>query len=121
MVPGSPADQLWHKLDQIHGIGWVTAGKLLARKRPRLIPVYDNVVRDVVGKPDSFWLGLRAALRADGRGLQERLVRMRTQAEVGDDISAIRVFDVVAWMSGKGLPREAETSAVGPAAEPTSV
>jgi hypothetical protein len=39
-----PADSLWHLLEGQDGVGWVTAGKLLARKRPSLIPVYDNVV-----------------------------------------------------------------------------
>lgn len=35
--PGSAADRLWRALVALPGIGWVTAGKLLARKRPRLI------------------------------------------------------------------------------------
>src|SRR3954463_13746933 len=37
--PGSPADELWRTLVRLPGINWVTAGKLLAPKRPRLIPV----------------------------------------------------------------------------------
>lgn len=52
--PGSPADRLWQCLKSFgkhggdDGDAWVTAGKLLARKRPRLIPIYDNRVRDLV-------------------------------------------------------------------------
>ena len=34
-----------------HGIGFVTAGKLMARKRPRLIPVYDDVVKCALDEP----------------------------------------------------------------------
>lgn len=64
LVPGSPADTAWDVLCGQPGIGWVTAGKLLARKRPRLLPVYDQVVRCVLGRPRAFWLALHAALRA---------------------------------------------------------
>jgi hypothetical protein len=35
-----PADSVWRLLESQDGVGWVTAGKLLARKRPSLIPVY---------------------------------------------------------------------------------
>lgn len=42
--PDSAASHAWHQLFEIKGVGWVTAGKLLARKRPRLIPVYDQLV-----------------------------------------------------------------------------
>ncbi|MDK1348939.1 DUF6308 family protein [Streptomyces sp. 378] len=45
LKPGSPAYRAWELLFGQHGVGWVTAGKLLARKRPRLLPVYDDVVR----------------------------------------------------------------------------
>ncbi|MEU3241147.1 DUF6308 family protein, partial [Streptomyces anthocyanicus] len=65
LAPGSPADAAWHLLQDQPGIGWVTAGKLLARKRPRLLPVYDQVVRCILRRPPSFWLDLQAALQAD--------------------------------------------------------
>jgi hypothetical protein len=48
---GGPADGLWRLLESQGGVGWVTTGKLLARKRPSLIPVYDNVVRCAFGHP----------------------------------------------------------------------
>ncbi|MDX3282386.1 DUF6308 family protein [Streptomyces scabiei] len=41
LAPGSPTDAAWRLLTDQPGIGWVTAGKLLARKRPRFLPVYD--------------------------------------------------------------------------------
>jgi hypothetical protein len=59
---GSRLDRLWHLIEAQHDVGWVTAGKLLARKRPRLVPVYDRVVMDAVGRPRKFWLSLREAL-----------------------------------------------------------
>lgn len=47
----------------IAGIGWVTASKLLARKRPRLVPVYDRVVWGAIGKPTSVWNYFNTASR----------------------------------------------------------
>jgi Family of unknown function (DUF6308) len=51
---GGPADGVWCLLEGQYGVGWVTAGKLLARKRPSLIPVYDDVVRCAYDKMTAF-------------------------------------------------------------------
>ena len=101
--PGSPAWQVWDSLNEIHGIGWVTANKLLARKRPRLLPVYDEVVREVVGDPENFWESLREALQADGKSLARRLRTIGAEAGA-PHLSVIRVFDMIAW--GTGAPTE---------------
>ncbi|WP_371483092.1 DUF6308 family protein [Kitasatospora sp. NBC_00315] len=110
LAAGSPADLAWHLLKEEPGLGWVMTGKLLARKRPRLIPVYDHVVRCAVGRPDSYWLSLRQALAADGGALHEQLLALRATADVPRTVSAIRVCDVVLWMrhvtghQAKGCP-----------------
>ncbi|MFE6233751.1 DUF6308 family protein [Cellulosimicrobium sp. NPDC057862] len=91
--------RLWTALRDIRGIGWVTAGKLVARKRPFLIPVYDTVVQGAVRPTGSFWEALRVALRAHDRALHRYLVELRDEAEIGTDISPLRVFDVVVWMA----------------------
>ncbi|WP_030753529.1 DUF6308 family protein [Streptomyces griseus] len=96
---GSSADRAWHLLKGQKGLGWVTANKLLARKRPRLLPVYDQVVRCVVGHPESFWLSLRDALAADGNALHEQLLSLRDDVGVPSTVSALRICDVVLWMS----------------------
>ncbi|UWP83093.1 DUF6308 family protein [Dactylosporangium fulvum] len=96
-----PAWWLHERLCTIDGVDWVTAGKLLARKRPRLIPMYDSVVREVVGAPVAFWPAMHQALRADGAALHRRLLRLRAAADLPTSISALRVFDVLAWMSGQ--------------------
>lgn len=100
---GSPADELWHllrALDEADDVGrrWVTAGKLLARKRPHLIPVYDSQVKAQVGLEDgaSWWLSLRAALRNDA--LRARLIRLHHRARVPAGVSILRTLDVVLWM-----------------------
>ncbi|WP_239072475.1 DUF6308 family protein [Streptomyces bauhiniae] len=96
---GSAAEWAWDLLDAQYGVGWVKAGKLLARKRPRLLPVYDRVVRCVLGSPSSFWLDLHRALRADGRALHHELLDLRERAGVPKTVSALRVCDVVLWMA----------------------
>jgi len=99
---GSPADDLWTAVRE-SGVGRVTTSKLLARKRPKLLPVIDTVVKEVLGHPSkaSFWLTLRAALNADNGRLHDLLVAARSEAGLSDEVSAIRCFDVVVWMIGK--------------------
>ncbi|WP_147525118.1 DUF6308 family protein [Cellulomonas timonensis] len=89
------------ELRSIPGLGPTTVSKLLPRKRPRLIPVYDSVVQELVQPIGGFWASLNAALRADDRALQRHLVDLREESGIGEDISPLRVFDVVAWRTGK--------------------
>lgn len=96
--PGGAADAAWRLLTDQVGVGWVTAGKLLARKRPRLVPVYDRVVRCVVGAPESFWEYLHHALREDRGRLRIRLEELRVEAGLPEGTSPLRVLDVVLWM-----------------------
>ncbi|MFJ6355361.1 DUF6308 family protein [Streptomyces sp. NPDC092046] len=99
LADGSPADQAWHLLCGQYGVDWVITGKLLARKRPRLLPVYDKVVRCALGRPrPSFWLALHAALRADDRALHRQSLELRQIAGVPETVSALRVCDVAVWM-----------------------
>jgi hypothetical protein len=98
LAEGSPAHTAWRVLCNETGIGWVTAGKLLARKRPRLLPVYDQVVRCILGRPRSFWLDLHGALSADNHALHRELLALRQSADLPATVSALRVCDVVLWM-----------------------
>ena len=98
VASGSPAAQAWDLLESQPDVGWVIAGKLLARKRPRLLPVYDRVVRCAVGRPPSFWLGMHAALGEDDGALHRQLLKLRQVAGLPDTVSALRVADVVVWM-----------------------
>lgn len=83
------------------GSGPVVAGKLLARKRPHLIPIYDIRIKRLFERPKadhSFWAALAAALRADNGAFYDQLVCLRGKAGIGEDIGVLRVFDVIAWM-----------------------
>ncbi len=43
--------EAWCLLRDQPDVGFVRAGKLIARKRPHLIPVYDRVIRCLYGRP----------------------------------------------------------------------
>jgi hypothetical protein len=94
--------RLMADLRALPGVGPTVASKLLARKRPRLRPIYDSVVAAITHAEKSLWDPLRLELRRDNRALQERLLRLHKAAELSPDVSPLRVFDVVAWMDGKG-------------------
>ncbi|MFJ9855492.1 DUF6308 family protein [Streptomyces sp. NPDC101150] len=106
LAPGSPAQQAWDLLCNQRGFCWVTAGKLLARKRPRLLPVYDRVVRCAVGRRESFWLALHAALRADDRTLHRELTTLRQTAALPESVGVLRGRDVVVWMRHRADHKE---------------
>jgi hypothetical protein len=101
ITPSWPAWQLWDELRTLRGVDWVIASKLIARKRPRLVPIYDRVVKAVTGGDRNFWVPLCQALREDDNALHHRLLRLHREAGLPDEVSALRVFDVIAWMEGK--------------------
>ncbi len=103
--PGSTADRLWHELEAIDGIGWVTAGKLLARKRPQLIPVFDRVVRACLMPTGSntWWVSLYDALCEDP-SIVTRLAHLKRAAELPRKVSLLRVLDVAVWMTSQPPP-----------------
>lgn len=93
--------RLMAALRTLPDVGPTTASKLLARKRPRLRPIWDSVVSELTGTRESQWEPLRVALRADDRKLHRRLLRLRTSAALPEQVSALRVLDVICWMEGK--------------------
>ena len=73
LAAGSPADELWQRLTGLHDVGPVIAGKLMASKRPNLIPVYDQDVYAALGWPRGqfgrrcgrrWWVHMRRQLRS---------------------------------------------------------
>lgn len=94
-------NDLWRAVRKA-GVGPVTTSKLLARKRPKLLPVIDSVVRDTLKHParGDFWLTLRESLNDEGR-LYKHLLHIRDKAGIEEGVSIIRCFDVVVWRIGK--------------------
>ncbi len=92
--------RLWRMLDALPSVGPTTASKLYARKRPRLRPIYDSVIAEVIGST-SLWEPLRTHLQQD-LGLHPHLLSLRDDLRPPFDLSAIRILDVLLWMHGKG-------------------
>jgi hypothetical protein len=92
---------LMEALRGLNGVGPTTASKLVARKRPRLRPIWDSVVTAVTDTFDKQWEPMRIALRAHDGALNHRLLRIRMSAGLPAEVSTLRVLDVIAWMEGK--------------------
>ena len=92
---------LMTELCRIPDVGTTTASKLLARKRPRLRPIWDSVIAVVTDSARQLWEPLRAELQKDDKALHQRLLRLRDAADLPEAVTALRVFDVIAWREGK--------------------
>lgn len=101
-----PAALLWKELRSTKsnrwGIGATTASKIMARKRPHLIPIWDEVIGQVIGKrsSDGQWMNWHWLL-TEGSGLPERLAEIHLLSEVERPLSELRIMDVVLWRYGK--------------------
>ena len=94
------AEALWTWLREFADIGPVKAGKLLARKRPRLIPVVDSVVMKLLPLPEgSAWKALRSALEDGGLRAQIEAIR---PSRLDPRVTTLRLLDVAVWMRGSG-------------------
>ncbi|GAA2173545.1 hypothetical protein GCM10009784_08280 [Arthrobacter parietis] len=98
--PDSAAQKLWDVL-RSHGDSWgigpTTASKLMARKRPALIPIYDSEVGPQMGLQNSAlqWEKWFRTFQ-DDPGLGARLDRIGAKADV-PHISRLRIMDVALW------------------------
>lgn len=98
-----PAVDLYNALFKLPGVGLTRATKLLARKRPRLVPIVDSVIlRDVLHGSRTHWQPLLTAFQANERALWSRLSALHSAAELPSLVSTLRVFDVLSWMEGAG-------------------
>ncbi|NJC70824.1 hypothetical protein HC031_14020 [Planosporangium thailandense] len=87
------AESLWKLLNtkQVPGVGKSIAGKLLARKRPDLIPIVDNVIAKKLNCASmTYWTTYREVLTCEER--RQRLSALRPGT------STVRVLDTVMWM-----------------------
>jgi hypothetical protein len=107
--PRSAANHLWDELVRFPGVGPVTAGKILARKRPRLIPVVDSVVLRTLEHPGAgYWRDLRHHLQSDDRQLQTFLTDVLRDVGLDGRVSIIRAFEVLVWLTGKNHAQQPE-------------
>lgn len=95
------SNELWDLLLGISGIGVTRASKLMARKRPHLIPILDRRVREFYGNTEKFWEPL-------GRVLEDEDLRNRIRAlaprYLESELSVLRILDVAVWRYQRGIP-----------------
>jgi len=99
--PDSPGMVLWEVLfETLTGAGTqkkVSTSKLLARKRPNLIPVFDRRNAKLLGGGEKWWWSWWDALSRIPNDVQ-RLRDLRAQAGALH-LSLLRVADIVVWMT----------------------
>ena len=115
------ANAMWWWLRDFEGIGWVVAGKVLARLRPRLVPMYDTVIKQTLGVNGDYWIWMAQALGADlteSRELLDQAKNMRANLRMPQTYPLLRVIDAAAWMLGSSSTRvqnlRLESAAVDP-------
>lgn len=98
--PNSAAKQLWSLLFRQRQVGVTRASKILARKRPHLIPIYDSVVKRVINQQrgDNEWELWWEALTTDNY-LENRAKALKDAINL-PQLSTLRVLDVLLWYSG---------------------
>jgi hypothetical protein len=98
--------QLWDCLGKANwpmaasggGLGGSTKrSKLIAAKRPRLVPVLDKVVKDALPKSENYWRAFQDVLRDES--CRESLTLATNHDCVPPGVSLLRRIDVVIWMN----------------------
>jgi len=98
----SDAWQLWTLLCAAGGEHRpVTACKLLARKRPTLLPVYDAVVKEQLNNSRNIWQCYWRWFNEDPSRVTDA-ESLRVEVEGIGDVSLLRCLDVALWMFGTG-------------------
>lgn len=96
---GSDARKLHKALIHLYDIKGVKASKLIAAKRPHLIPVIDKKVEDLLQpKKDLFWLTMHHELADPER----RKAIEGVCDNAPSHVSLLRRIDVALWMAGGG-------------------
>jgi hypothetical protein len=102
LEPQSSAAQLHAALKTLDDVGYVTAGKLLAAKRPRLIPILDWKVERLLEPPkDQFWVTMHDQLTDEAR--RQTIAEVCAVAPRG--VSLLRRIDVALWMHATAYSR----------------
>jgi hypothetical protein len=90
------ASHLWSLLREVPGVGRTRASKLLARKRPEMVPIVDSVIAEALQLGAETWRPLAVALEDDG--VRQLIGNLRPE-QVSDQVSVLRLLDVVVWMT----------------------
>lgn len=106
LATDAAANTLWDELDGRWGMGPTTVSKLLAAKRPHLMPIYDTYVAGALlpetSRRSEWWEPWQALMRgADGDELTAAVESVRADAYAGGakvmHLSVLRIIDIVVW------------------------
>lgn len=92
------AAELYELLRGRDKIGSTKASKLMARKRPALVPIRDTVVSAHLGDPHRWWPVWRAAMGDDD--VVARLDELRAASGV-PELTRLRAADIVLWRAAE--------------------
>ena len=106
---GSPAWRLWELIDACPGTGPTITSKLLASKRPALLPIYDSVVPSALFSGSKvireYWELWRSRLRGpEGEHLRTTVTDAQREAARDIEVSVLRMIDIVVWMIERRSP-----------------
>lgn len=105
----SALQELWNLLrhdeeGNLWKMGATTVSKVMARKRPALVPIQDSVVMRELGSADStywdqWWQAMH--LNIDGHPVVTRFARqLRGSVPEAAHLSLLRALDIAIWMHG---------------------
>lgn len=110
----STIDRLFTELVRLPSVDWSTATSLLARKRPRLVLLYDVTVelQFSLEPRDPLWWAFRQMLSSEPK-LVDRIEDLRPDQQDAKGVSVLRLLYVAGWMraSGTKAAREARLDA----------
>jgi hypothetical protein len=102
----SPAWVAWNVIAGLDDVKRTKTSKLLARKRPRLLPILDDVVVCALKLGDTeAWKGIYEILTDNDVSVVGELLAIQTLASPNHpriaELSLLRVLDIVVWMEHK--------------------
>lgn len=88
------AECLWNLIDDLDGVGPTKTSKLLARKRPLLVPITDRIIVSAIGDGKNWWRTLRYCFTQET--FRQIIDQLRPQE--AENASLLRIFDVSIWI-----------------------
>lgn len=88
--------RLWRELDAFPYVGSTKVSKLLARKRPRLIPIYDRWIEKKVAPISDYWRVYYEFL--SDSSARRKVDELRPDRMTAKELPTLRVLDTAVWM-----------------------
>lgn len=106
----------WSTSKKRNGMGPTTTSKLMAVKRPHLIPIWDSVIgKELFGVdqiPNDYWNLWQDRLSGErGQNLRDAADDLKAAAGVGEHLSVLRTIDIVTWMPASEAAKSKPTTA----------